>query len=192
MGLDGLSRPWNVAVRGLEPVPGDNGGRFGGGLDETGCDPGRRRHGNAPLRCCSAGSLATSGSGRATTSTRPRSLRTRQSTNATCRVSSCPRRSGSHRSRPWRQSEADLLVAAVPTSYLRTSLDGAGPRAAGGDARSERGQRESSTGRSPARARSSSRRWDPRPIAVLCGPSHAEELARGLPASVVVSGNRSG
>ena len=28
----------------------------------------------------------------------------------------------------------------------------------------------------------------PRPISVLSGPSHAEELARGLPASVVVSG----
>ena len=28
----------------------------------------------------------------------------------------------------------------------------------------------------------------PRPVAVLSGPSHAEELARGLPASVVVSG----
>ena len=27
----------------------------------------------------------------------------------------------------------------------------------------------------------------PRPIAVLSGPSHAEEIARGLPASVVVA-----
>ena len=28
----------------------------------------------------------------------------------------------------------------------------------------------------------------PRPVSVLSGPSHAEELVRGLPASVVVSG----
>ncbi len=32
----------------------------------------------------------------------------------------------------------------------------------------------------------------PRPVAVLSGPSHAEELARGLPASVVVSGTDGG
>ena len=32
----------------------------------------------------------------------------------------------------------------------------------------------------------------PRPVAVLSGPSHAEELARGLPASVVVAGERRG
>jgi glycerol-3-phosphate dehydrogenase (NAD(P)+) len=29
----------------------------------------------------------------------------------------------------------------------------------------------------------------PRPVAILSGPSHAEELARGLPASVVVAGS---
>jgi len=28
----------------------------------------------------------------------------------------------------------------------------------------------------------------PRPVAILSGPSHAEEMARGLPASVVVAG----
>ena len=52
----------------------------------------------------------------------------------------------------------------------------------------ERGQGDRERDASPGRARSSSRRSAQRPVAVLSGPSHAEELARGLPASVVVAG----
>jgi glycerol-3-phosphate dehydrogenase (NAD(P)+) len=83
--------------------------------------------------------------------------------------------------------EAELVVAAVPTSYLRATL-------------------ESLAHEIPARlpflsvvkgieygtfARPSQiiqEALGPRPVAVLSGPSHAEELAQGLPASVVVSG----
>jgi glycerol-3-phosphate dehydrogenase (NAD(P)+) len=82
---------------------------------------------------------------------------------------------------------ADLIVAAVPTSYLRATLAALAPelpRAApvlsvvkgiecGSCARPSQIIHET---------------LGPRPIAVLSGPSHAEELARGLPASVVVSG----
>jgi glycerol-3-phosphate dehydrogenase (NAD(P)+) len=82
---------------------------------------------------------------------------------------------------------AELIVAAVPTSYLRSTM--------------ERLSRsippmvpvlsvvkgiEYGTFARPSQIIEES--LGPRSVAVLSGPSHAEELARGLPASVVVSG----
>jgi glycerol-3-phosphate dehydrogenase (NAD(P)+) len=82
---------------------------------------------------------------------------------------------------------ADLIVAAIPTSFLRATLTRLSPEI-----------RTSTPVLSVVKgieygtfARPSQIIEDalgPRPIAVLSGPSHAEELARGLPASVVVSG----
>jgi glycerol-3-phosphate dehydrogenase (NAD(P)+) len=84
-------------------------------------------------------------------------------------------------------AEAELVVAAVPTSYLRGTL--------------ERLQAdippsipvlsvvkgiEFGTFARPSQIIQET--LGTRPVAVLSGPSHAEELARGLPASVVVSG----
>jgi glycerol-3-phosphate dehydrogenase (NAD(P)+) len=82
---------------------------------------------------------------------------------------------------------ADLIVAAVPTSYLRATLTRLAPELPrevpvlsvvkgieyGSFARPSQ-LIEAAIG--------------DRAISVLSGPSHAEELARGLPASVVVSG----
>jgi glycerol-3-phosphate dehydrogenase (NAD(P)+) len=82
---------------------------------------------------------------------------------------------------------AELIVAAVPTSYLRATM--------------ERLSRsipptvpvlsvvkgiEYGTFARPSQILEEA--LGPRSVAVLSGPSHAEELARGLPASVVVSG----
>jgi glycerol-3-phosphate dehydrogenase (NAD(P)+) len=82
---------------------------------------------------------------------------------------------------------ADLIVAAVPTSYLRRTLE-----ALAGELPPEtpvlsvvKGIEYGSFAR-PSQIIEQT--LGPRPIAVLSGPSHAEELARGLPASVVVSG----
>jgi glycerol-3-phosphate dehydrogenase (NAD(P)+) len=84
---------------------------------------------------------------------------------------------------------AELVVAAIPTSYLRATL--------------ERFAAEVPLPRSiPVLSVVKGIEWGtfarpsqiieqamgPRPVAVLSGPSHAEEMARGLPASVVVSG----
>jgi glycerol-3-phosphate dehydrogenase (NAD(P)+) len=83
---------------------------------------------------------------------------------------------------------ADLIVAAIPTSYLRATLESLAP-----ELHSDtpvlsvvKGIEYGSFAR-PSQIIEQS--LGPRPIAVLSGPSHAEELARGLPASVVVSGN---
>jgi glycerol-3-phosphate dehydrogenase (NAD(P)+) len=82
---------------------------------------------------------------------------------------------------------AELVIAAIPTSYLRATM--------GRLARSippaspvlsvVKGI-EYGTFARPSQIIEES--LGPRPVAVLSGPSHAEELARGLPASVVVSG----
>ena len=82
---------------------------------------------------------------------------------------------------------ADLIVAAVPTSYLRATLvrlaAGASP---GVPVLSVVKGIEYGTFARPSQI--IVEMLGPRPVAVLTGPSHAEELARGLPASVVVSG----
>ncbi len=84
-------------------------------------------------------------------------------------------------------ADADLIVAAIPTSYLRATLGALAPELPAAipvlsvvkGIECETFARPSQIIRETLSARA---------IAVLSGPSHAEELARGLPASVVVSG----
>ena len=82
----------------------------------------------------------------------------------------------------------DLVVAAVPSAYLRSTLR---PLAAhvprGAPVLSVVKGIELETFARPSQI--IAEELGPRPIAVLSGPSHAEELARGLPASVVIAGN---
>ncbi len=82
---------------------------------------------------------------------------------------------------------ADLIVAAVPTSYLRATMERLArfvpPRV---PVLSVVKGIEYGTFARPSQIIEQT--LGPRPVAVLSGPSHAEELARGLPASVVVSG----
>ncbi len=81
----------------------------------------------------------------------------------------------------------DLIVAAIPTSYLRATLDRlAGDLPAGIPVLSVVKGIEYGSFARPSQIIIAT--LGPRSIAVLSGPSHAEELARGLPASVVVSG----
>jgi glycerol-3-phosphate dehydrogenase (NAD(P)+) len=82
---------------------------------------------------------------------------------------------------------ADLIVAAIPTSYLRATLARVAPVLPSGVPILSvvKGIELGSFAR-PSELIDQT--IGPRPIAVLSGPSHAEELARGLPASVVVSG----
>jgi glycerol-3-phosphate dehydrogenase (NAD(P)+) len=84
-------------------------------------------------------------------------------------------------------TEADLIVAAIPTSYLRATLEDLAPELPPATPVLSviKGIEYGSFAR-PSQIIEQS--LGPRPIAVLSGPSHAEELARGLPASVVVSG----
>ena len=82
---------------------------------------------------------------------------------------------------------ADLIVAAIPTSYLRATLAGLAPELPSGvPVMSVVKGIEYGTFLRPSQIIEEV--LGPRSIAVLSGPSHAEELARGLPASVVVSG----
>ncbi len=82
---------------------------------------------------------------------------------------------------------ADLVVAAVPTAYLRGTLaQFAGSMPGPVPALSVVKGIEFGTFARPSRIIEEA--LGPRSVAVLSGPSHAEEIARGLPASVVVSG----
>ena len=82
---------------------------------------------------------------------------------------------------------ADLIVAAVPTSYLRATLTRLAPEIpAKTPVLSVVKGIEFGTFARPSQIIEET--LGARPVAVLSGPSHAEELARGLPASVVVSG----
>jgi glycerol-3-phosphate dehydrogenase (NAD(P)+) len=84
-------------------------------------------------------------------------------------------------------SGADLIVAAIPTSYLRESLERiAALVPAGVPVLSVVKGIEYGTFARPSQIIKAT--LGARPTSVLSGPSHAEELARGLPASVVVSG----
>jgi glycerol-3-phosphate dehydrogenase (NAD(P)+) len=82
---------------------------------------------------------------------------------------------------------AELLVVAIPTPYLRATLE----RLAAALPPSipvlsvVKGIEFGTFARPSQIIRET---LGPRPISVLSGPSHAEELARGLPASVVISG----
>lgn len=83
--------------------------------------------------------------------------------------------------------DAELIVAAIPSQFLRsvlTTLADAAP--AGVPALSVVKGIEFGTFAPPSRIIVET--MGPRPVAILSGPSHAEELARGLPASVVVAG----
>jgi glycerol-3-phosphate dehydrogenase (NAD(P)+) len=83
---------------------------------------------------------------------------------------------------------ADLIVAAVPTTYLRATLSRlAGDVAASTPVLSVVKGIEYGTFARPSQIIMET--LGPRSVAVLSGPSHAEELARGLPASLVVSGD---
>jgi len=83
---------------------------------------------------------------------------------------------------------AELLVAAIPTSYLRSTLERLAPELPPGiPVLSVVKGIENETFDRPSQI--IRQILGPRPIAVLSGPSHAEELARGLPASVVIAGD---
>jgi len=84
-------------------------------------------------------------------------------------------------------ASADLVVASVPTSYLRATMERLAPSIPRDvPVLSVVKGIEFGTFARPSQIIEQS--LGPRSVAVLSGPSHAEELARGLPASVVVSG----
>jgi len=83
---------------------------------------------------------------------------------------------------------AELIVVAIPTSYLRATLNSLAisiPTAI--PALSVVKGIENETFARPSEIILAT--LGQRPVAVLSGPSHAEELARGLPASVVIAGS---
>ena len=81
---------------------------------------------------------------------------------------------------------ADLIAVAIPTKFLRASLVSlAGAVPAGVPALSVVKGIELETFARPSEV--ICQVLGDRPVAVLSGPSHAEEIARGLPASVVVA-----
>ncbi len=83
--------------------------------------------------------------------------------------------------------DAELLVIAVPSAYLRESLSAfKGQVPEGIPALSVVKGIENQTFARPSQIIVEA--LGPRAVAVLSGPSHAEEIARGMPASVVVAG----
>jgi glycerol-3-phosphate dehydrogenase (NAD(P)+) len=84
--------------------------------------------------------------------------------------------------------EADLLVVAVPTAHLRATLEAIASALPPAPVVSVVKGIECETFARPSQIIAET--LGARGMAVLSGPSHAEELARGLPASVVVSGSR--
>jgi glycerol-3-phosphate dehydrogenase (NAD(P)+) len=84
---------------------------------------------------------------------------------------------------------AELIVAAVPSAYLRRTLAGMAAAIPGGlpFLSVVKGIENASLSR-PSQIIVET--LGERPVAILSGPSHAEEIARGLPASVVVAGTR--
>ncbi|AMV39649.1 NAD(P)H-dependent glycerol-3-phosphate dehydrogenase [Planctomyces sp. SH-PL62] len=85
---------------------------------------------------------------------------------------------------------AELIVAAIPTSYLRDGLAKLVPAVPTGvPVVSVVKGVEFGTFALPSRILVET--LGPRETAILTGPSHAEELARGLPASLVVAGSSS-
>jgi glycerol-3-phosphate dehydrogenase (NAD(P)+) len=81
---------------------------------------------------------------------------------------------------------AELLIVAIPTAFLRSSLEKAASHVPSGVAACSvvKGIEQGTFARPSAIITDV---LGPRPVAVLSGPSHAEEIARGLPASVVVA-----
>jgi glycerol-3-phosphate dehydrogenase (NAD(P)+) len=83
---------------------------------------------------------------------------------------------------------SDLIVAAIPSAYLRGTLEAQAERIPTGiPVLSVVKGIENGTFARPSRIVVEA--LGARPVAVLSGPSHAEELARGLPGSVVVAGD---
>ncbi|MDX2036052.1 MAG: NAD(P)H-dependent glycerol-3-phosphate dehydrogenase [Isosphaeraceae bacterium] len=83
--------------------------------------------------------------------------------------------------------EADLIVAAIPSAFLRATLESIADRVPGGTPMlSVIKGIETSTFARPSRILVET--LGDREAAILSGPGHAEELARGLPASMVVAG----
>ena len=99
----------------------------------------------------------------------------------------CPR---GWRSRPTpatRPAGPSLIVVAIPSAFLRATLDGLSERIPPGiPVLSVVKGIENATFARPSQIVVET--LGTRSVAVLSGPSHAEELARGLPASVVVGG----
>jgi glycerol-3-phosphate dehydrogenase (NAD(P)+) len=86
---------------------------------------------------------------------------------------------------------ADLFVAAIPTAYLREALTALAPHLPPGrPVVSVIKGIENDTFLRPSDIILEV--LGPRDVAALCGPSHAEEFARRLPASVVVAGANPG
>jgi glycerol-3-phosphate dehydrogenase (NAD(P)+) len=86
---------------------------------------------------------------------------------------------------------ADLIVAAIPSAFLRATLSGLVERIPPAiPVLSVVKGIENATFARPSQIVVET--LGTRPVAVLSGPSHAEELARGLPASVVVGGTDPG
>jgi glycerol-3-phosphate dehydrogenase (NAD(P)+) len=84
-------------------------------------------------------------------------------------------------------SGADLIVVAIPSKFLRAALGELAPvLPAGVPFLSVIKGIEPDTFARPSQIVADV--LGPRPLAVLSGPSHAEEFARGLPASVVLAG----
>ena len=84
-------------------------------------------------------------------------------------------------------ADADLFVAAIPTAYLREALAVLAPLlSAGRPVVSVIKGIENDTFLRPSEI--ILELLGPRDVAALCGPSHAEEFTRRLPASVVVAG----
>jgi glycerol-3-phosphate dehydrogenase (NAD(P)+) len=82
---------------------------------------------------------------------------------------------------------ADLMVAAIPSAYLRATLSSLAERVPLKiPVLSVVKGIENETLARPSRIIVET--LGPRSVAILSGPSHAEELARGLPASLVVAG----
>jgi glycerol-3-phosphate dehydrogenase (NAD(P)+) len=85
-------------------------------------------------------------------------------------------------------SDADLLVAAVPTVYLRATLSRIASTLVGAQPVISLAKGiENETFLRPSEILEQV--LGPRPVAVLSGPSHAEEVSRGLPTTVVAASN---
>ena len=85
-------------------------------------------------------------------------------------------------------SGTDLLVAAIPTAFLRSALTALAPQIpAGLPVVSVIKGLENGTFLRPSEIIRDA--LGNRPVVALCGPSHAEEFARRLPASVVAAGS---
>jgi glycerol-3-phosphate dehydrogenase (NAD(P)+) len=86
---------------------------------------------------------------------------------------------------------ADVLIVAIPSSHLRATLEGLAERIPPRiPILSVVKGIENGTFARPSRIIVEV--LGDRPVSVLSGPSHAEEIARGLPASVVVGGEDAG